>query len=364
METLSLLFVDDDPLFLDLISLLAADVFPGAQIVTLEHPNFVRAACERQHFDCVLLDYRMPTLNGVACAKGLHRILPYLPIILVTGSGDEVLAASAIHAGVTDYIPKSRLKAQSLRRTINNAIQITGQRRVIDEQRAELETFAHALAHDFKQPLRQITTFTQMISDELGDSKGQDVATHMAFVDTAARRLANLVDVMSDYTLLGRPVPITNLKLQDVVTDVSAALSCYIEERAGRIVSDVGQNIRGNATLMAQVLQNLIVNGLKYNTSSCPTVWISAAYVDEGVEILVRDNGIGIERQYHEAVFAPLVRLHSEAAYAGTGLGLTMVRKALARQEGVITCSSEPGQGTEFCITLAAARAGRRRAAA
>jgi len=362
METLSLLFVDDDPLFLDLISLIAGGVFPGAQVVTLEDPNLVRAACERQHFDCVLLDYRMPTLNGLACAKGLNRILPYLPIILVTGSGDETLATSAMHAGVTDYIPKSRLKAQSLKRAIKNAIQITSQRRVIDEQRAELETFAHALAHDFKQPLRQITTFTQMISDELGDDKGSDVATHMAFVDAAARRLANLVDVMSDYTLLGQPVPITNLNLRDVVSDVSVALSCYIEERAGRIVIDVDQNIRGNATLMAQVLQNLIVNGLKYNASSSPTVWISAAYVDDGVEILVRDNGIGIDRQYHEAVFAPLVRLHSEAAYSGTGLGLTMVRKALARQKGSITCSSEPGRGSEFCIRLAAARAGRRSA--
>ncbi|MDB5433310.1 MAG: hypothetical protein JWP35_4426 [Caulobacter sp.] len=352
MAPLSLLCVDDDALFLDFIALTAARVFPGARIDTLLDSMEVDGVCAATTYDCVVLDYRMPGLDGLACAKSLHAAYPYLPIILVTGAGDGEVATSALHNGVTDYVPKSRLSAQSLRRTIDNAIRLAAQKRTIDHQRVELETFTFALAHDFKQPLRQIVTFTRMLSAELGDGLPADAASHMTFLNTAARRLSKLVDAMSSYALLSQPAAMTPIDLGEVATEVCASLSSYIEDRKGRVVVTSAQTVYANRTLMTQVLLNLIVNGLKYNSSATPTVSIRTTTTKDHCRISVRDNGIGIDQQYQDQIFSPLVRLHSEAEYSGTGLGLTIVRRAMAAQNGAVTCRSGPGCGSEFLLKV------------
>src|ERR1700753_2768262 len=106
----------------------------------------------------------MPGMDGLACAKHLRSAHPHLPIVMSTGHGDEMLAAHAITHGITDYIPKSRITGPSLCRVVENGIRLTAQARVIEEQRSELENFAFALAHDFKQPIRQILTFSSLVS--------------------------------------------------------------------------------------------------------------------------------------------------------------------------------------------------------
>ena len=106
---------------------------------------------------------------------------------------------------------------------------------------------------------------------------------------------------------------------------------------------------------MAQVLQNLVVNGLRYNKSKRPRVVIRTETAAEGkCRIIVSDNGIGIENRYIDEIFRPLIRLHTNAEYPGTGLGLTITRKAVLAQGGDIWCESIPGQGSQFTIELAA----------
>ncbi len=99
--------------------------------------------------------------------------------------------------------------------------------------------------------------------------------------------------------------------------------------------------LHGNETLMIQVLQNLIVNGLRYNKSKVPRVDVSANSEDESWVIEVRDNGIGIAPEYQAEIFKPLIRLHSHKEYPGSGLGLTLARKAIVAQKGEIWCESE-----------------------
>lgn len=352
MERPSILFVDDDPMYLEVVTILSSEAFPESDVDTLEDSAMAQSICAAKKYDCVFLDYRMPKLDGLACGKNLRRSFPYLPIVLMTGAGDEMVATSALQNGATDYIPKLRLGVQSMERTVRNAINVTHQRRVIDEQRADLETFAFALAHDFKQPLRQMETFTKMISKGLGDGQPPAIARPLAYLCTAARQLSNLVDVMSQYTLLNKPVTIGDIRVGRVVDEVLTSLSAYIEERNGRVVLERDLVLRGNAVMMGQALQNLIINGLKYNSRADPTVWINMKDAEEYTELLVSDNGIGIERGSLETIFSPLVRLHSQTEYAGVGLGLAMVRKAVAAQNGTIICRSRPGVGSEFLISF------------
>jgi hypothetical protein len=352
----ALLVVDDNESDREIVALTLSAVFPKADILRVGDPREVKALCEQTDFDCVLLDYNMPEIDGVTLGRELRAASAYLPLVLMTNVGDEMLAAEALRSGLSDYLPKSRITADSMRRTIDRSIYICGQDRMIDEQRAEIENFAYALAHDFKQPIRQIATFTQMITMELADSDGGAIHQHPAFLGEAARRLGRLVDVMSQYTLLNQPPDLSAVDLDRVVEGLGASLGPYLVDRRAKLDAHVGLAVvHGNETLLTQVLQNLILNGLTYNRSRTPRVKVTTRRNGEAWIIDVADNGIGMQPEYLTDIFKPLVRLHTAADYPGTGLGLTLARKAVLAQKGAIWCDSTPGRGSTFHVRLPAA---------
>jgi hypothetical protein len=291
-------------------------------------------------------------MDGVSFAEELRPAHPHLPIVLVTGVGDEMLVSHALRRGVTDYIPKSRINVESMRRIAERAIQSCGLSKIVVTQREELETFAYALAHDFKQPIRQIRTFSELISQEMPNGDSATLQKYLTFLGQAAHRLSSLVDVMSQYTLLNQEPKLAPVSLATVIKNVREALATEIEERRAEVTFEGDRALHGNETLLGQVLQNLIVNGIKYNKSEVPRVEIHATCLDGECTITIRDNGIGIEEKYLAEIFRPLVRLHTTAEYAGTGLGLTLARKAILAQRGAITCESEVGVGSTFSVRM------------
>ncbi len=356
MANPTLLFIDDDPLFLDLLRLFAEEAYPAAHIVCLEHATDVAALCARQTFDCVVLDHNLPGVSGFDTARSLRQAFRYLPIILVTGVGDEMLAASVLKGGVNDYIPKARLSAGVLRRVCEQVMQAMSQRMIIDRQREDLETFAFALAHDIKQPLRQISIFSDLLMAQIEPEPTGEAAMFLRFIQSASGRLAELVDTMLDYAVLSQTVSCTDVHIGSVAEEVCTSLSNYIAQRNGRVEIAADCSLFANKALLAQILQNLVINGLKYNQSPVPTVSIQIAAGNGHCDIMVRDNGIGIEEQYLTDIFKPLRRLHNKDEFSGTGLGLAIVRKAVLTQNGSISCRSEPGSGTQFIVTLPQAK--------
>lgn len=351
----SVLVVDDSDAEREIVALTIGAAFPDAEVSLAAHPAAAREMCAQDSYDCVILDYNMPQTDGVTLAAELKVQATYLPIILMTSVGDEMLAAEALRSGISDYIPKSRITADSIRRTVDRSIHVCGQAKLIDEQRGELENFAYALAHDFKQPIRQITTFTQMISEEIAPDEHEGLQQHLTFLGDAARRLGKLVDVMSQYTLLNQPPEIADVDLGDVLASVRASLGPYLAERGGEfVVPAKPPRIRGNETLMTQVIQNLVTNGMLYNRSPTPRVEISAQRRQDNWDIAIGDNGVGIEAEYLADIFKPLVRLHTASEFPGSGLGLTLARKAILAQKGVIWCESELGRGSTFHVRLPA----------
>jgi signal transduction histidine kinase len=351
----ALLIVDDTQAERQLMEITLGAAFPKADILSASHPSQAKAMCEERHFDCVLLDYNMPEMDGLMLAHQLKAADAYLATVLMTSVGDEMLAAEALRSGISDYIPKGRITAESIQRSVARSILACSQARVIDQQRLELENFAYALAHDFKQPIRQITTFSMLIAEQLQDARVGDVQRHLAFLTGAAARLGKLVDVMSQYTLLNQPPDLADVDLGEVVDAVRSSLGPYFAERAGQFVSPAHPpTIRGNETLMIQVLQNLVVNGLRYNRSRSPRVELSAVREDGHWVLDLRDNGVGIEAAYLTEIFNPLVRLHNAAEYPGAGLGLTLARKAVTSQNGTIWCESVLGLGSVFRVRLPA----------
>lgn len=350
----ALLVVDDQDFQLKLMSLLLQQAFPHARIVTTTEPAAALVACEDQDFDCVLCDYQMPGMDGLAMAARLRERRPHLAFVLCTGGGDEMLAAEALCSGVTQYLPKTRVSPDSLKRTIGHAMQIMRQSRQIADQRDELEHFANALAHDFKQPIRQIGTFSALIEPALPADVDAEVALHFRFLKEAAARLGRLVEVMSQYAIVGQRPELGCVDMEEVCRHVQDMLRLHIADRGARVTVEGAAQAYANQPLMTQVVQNLVTNAIKYNTGDRPAAAIVLEQTQDRCLVRVRDNGIGIAADQLERVFQPLVRLHAGAAFEGTGLGLAVTRKAVLAQDGKVWCRSEVGRGSEFFVDVPA----------
>jgi len=358
MTQRAFLILDDSASERLIIQHVLSSAFPLAAISQADGAAAARDILSTAPLDCILLDYSMPQMDGVEFAEELRAAYPNMPIVLVTGVGDEMLVSHAIRRGVTDYIPKSRINVESMRRIVERAIQACGLKKIVGAQREELETFAYALAHDFKQPIRQIRTFTELIAQEVPNGNSESLQRYLEFLGQAAHRLSNLVDVMSQYTLLNQEPDLRPVALGTIISDVTNALVSEFEERNAILVFEGDATLHGNRTLLGQVLQNLVVNGIKYNTCETPRVEVRAETADGECTIAIRDNGIGIDSQYLSEIFRPLVRLHTAKEYSGTGLGLTLARKAIVAQHGAIWCESELGVGSTFYIRIPIAAVG------
>ncbi len=133
-------------------------------------------ACEKHTFDCALIDYRMPGYDGLHGVDVMHERLPYMSIIMVTGKGDELVAAEAMKLGASDYIPKSHINAESIRRIIESTMEKAALQKKVAQQQEEYKKFASVLVHDLRSPITIIQAFAGFIEEDLrAESPDKDI---------------------------------------------------------------------------------------------------------------------------------------------------------------------------------------------
>jgi len=354
MKLNSILVVDDDGLERLLMNNTLMRAFHTENILMAAQPEEALDLCRFDAPSCVFIDYNMLRMDGLELGALIRKEMPYIPLVLMTAVGDETLAATAIRNGFSDYVPKSRIDPESIVGIVERAVRNMEQARKIDQQREELEHFAYALSHDFRKPIRQLCSLSEILQQQIGATGDADALQNLNSMCEAATRLSALAEGMSQYMQLNKPAELGLVEIDDVVTVVRSHLEDNVAEHNGVIVSSPMQRtVYGNTTLLALVLQNLIINGLRYNKSPAPQVTLTFQDTPFGrLRLYVRDNGIGVEERFRNEIFRPLVRLHSASEFPGTGLGLTIARKAVYAMGGTIGCSSEPGTGSEFFIEL------------
>lgn len=219
---------------------------------------------------------------------------------------------------------------------------------------ADLERFAYVAAHDLQEPCRTICSFAQLLERRCGDQLGGEGREYLAFVSTGAQRMRDLIHGLLRYSRVDRntlrldPVDL-GLVLQSALADLGDAVA-----KTGATVSS-GElpMVRGDAVQLRQVFVNLIGNALKFQPQGQhPEVSVSASVADGQCEVVIRDNGIGIDPQYADEVFGMFRRLHGGNAYPGTGIGLALVKRIVEAHGGRIWFDSAPGQGCAFHIAL------------
>ena len=218
----------------------------------------------------------------------------------------------------------------------------------------ELDEFAHLASHDLKEPLRAILTFSQLLEQDLGAELPEDARRDLEFITNSAARMQRLINDLLALSRAGRAdMRQTTVALASCVKSALQALSMRIRETGADIQIDELPEVTGDVTMLTQLYQNLIGNALKFSSpDQKPCIQITASRGGEGRVFGVKDNGIGIKREYLEKVFQPFRRLHVAPNQEGTGIGLAICRKVVERHGGRIWVDSQPGEGAFFQFTL------------
>lgn len=217
----------------------------------------------------------------------------------------------------------------------------------------EPDDFASIVSHDLKEPLSGIRGYSEILLEDYQDTLDADGRRRLNVLIQMCDRMAASIDSLLTFSRVGRvESPEAVVDLNAVAEEVLQTYCPTIGARRGsvRIVGRLPM-VKGDAVLIGEVLGNLIANGLKFNRSDPPRVEIGSV-AGELPTIYVRDNGIGIPPEHHQAIFAIFRRLHPRREFEGTGAGLTIVRKIVESHGGRIWLESEPGRGATFFFTL------------
>jgi PAS domain S-box-containing protein len=235
----------------------------------------------------------------------------------------------------------------------DRTIQLERMNRELVALNAELDEFTHMASHDLQEPLRSLTSFSDLLRKDLGQSLPERAARDLGFITDAAKRMHMLVHDLLALSRAGRVAKKREkVSLSECVDQALEALAMRVKETGARISRDALPDVWGDSTLLTQLYQNLIGNALKFSGDQRPIIQLTFEERDGDQIFGVKDNGIGIDPKYVQEIFKPFKRLHGPEKYEGSGIGLAICRKIVERHGGKIWVESESGKGAHFRFTI------------
>jgi PAS domain S-box-containing protein len=226
----------------------------------------------------------------------------------------------------------------------------------LERSNRELQDFAYVASHDLQEPLRKISTFTDLVVEEYGSRLDDEASMYLQRVQRAALRMSRLIkDLLSFSRVTSRTRPFERVDLTAVMTDVLSDLEVLIRDSGGTVDLGPLPRVEADPMQMRQLFQNIIGNALKFRRHGVrPAITIHEGKAERKgwTRIEVADNGIGFDEKYLDRIFTPFQRLHSVGEYGGTGIGLAICRRIVERHHGVITARSALDEGTTFMVDL------------
>lgn len=246
---------------------------------------------------------------------------------------------------------------ESLRPLLLNLHQTTHTLRTreleLQQKNEQLENFAYIASHDLKEPVRTMTSFTQLLREDFGEKFDEEGQQYLNFIERAGLRIQRMIDGLLRYARVGSTGTAEPVELNELVDEILFDYRAAIEEKRARIQVTKLPTSYGRRLELRQLFQNLIANALKFHRpGEPPLVEITGVSHPERDEIRVRDHGIGIDAKFHDSIFQVFRRLHRNEEYEGTGIGLAYCRRVVESHGGTIRIESEPGQGSTFVVFL------------
>ncbi|HEX2869222.1 MAG TPA: response regulator [Ignavibacteriales bacterium] len=224
----------------------------------------------------------------------------------------------------------------------------------LERSNRDLELFAYVASHDLQEPVRNVSNYTTLLERRYRnafDEKGQQM---LAFITEGSRRMQDLIQDLLSYSRLSNVEnKFEMVDLNEVVSDSFKNLKAAIDESNAVIKTDRLPAVKAVRAQMLQLFQNLLSNAIKYrNPAKMPEIEIGCYKMGSKIVFFIKDNGIGIEKEYFDRIFVIFQRLHDRGSYPGTGIGLTICKKIIERHGGRMWVESEIGKGSAFFFTL------------
>lgn len=217
----------------------------------------------------------------------------------------------------------------------------------------ELEQFAYVVSHDMKQPIRTVISYLSLLKRKYTGAIDDTGMEYINYSIEGANKMNDLIRDILQYSRIEHQVSfVGDVSIGDIVSKVCKNLKDTLTTSNAEVLADFLPVISGNDTMLTELFQNLIENGIKYNKSEKRTVQIHATESGLFWKFEISDNGIGFDEQYAHQIFKMFKRLHSDAEFPGTGIGLTICQKVVEKHGGKIWAHSEIGKGSTFLFTL------------
>jgi PAS domain S-box-containing protein len=301
---------------------------------------------------------------------GVMRYLHSFGRTYFTQEGEPYLLVGMIQDVTAQMLWQQRQKeneAELQKRVSERTIELENLNQELKRTNANLEEFAYAASHDMKEPIRKIHLFTDRLKQELQAKLTPEQENLFSRVENAAKRMSLLIEDLLTYSHVSKGMSHResvdlNLKVRNVLED----LEVVIDEKQATITVGPLPTITGHKRQVQQLFQNLIGNALKYSKPDLPPEISITSRIVNGSEtglqftaddarrqyhlVEVKDNGIGFEQEDAERIFNVFTRLHGNAEYKGTGVGLSIAKKVVENHQGFIWAESQPNVGTTFKI--------------
>jgi len=262
---------------------------------------------------------------------------------------DDKGATAGVFAAARDVTELNRAH-EELRQSIEN----------LERSNSDLEQFAYVASHDLQEPLRMVSSYTQLLAERYGDKLDDDARDFIGYAVDGSIRMQTLINDLLQYARVGtRGREFAPTDTREPLDRALATLQSRVEE-SGAVVS-IGDlpTVLADEAQITQLFQNLLGNAIKFaKTGEAPHIDVSASWKNGEWIFSVADSGVGIDPKYQERVFEIFQRLHSRSEYSGTGIGLAVCKRIIERHGGRIWVASELGQGATFKFSLPGQRNG------
>jgi len=319
----------------------------------------------KHEFAIVLLDVEMPGMDGYETAQLMRSAerTKLVPIIFVTaGDRSDERTFRGYEAGAVDFLYKP-INAHTLKSKADVFIELYRKTRelqllnatlertaaALSDKIADLEDVNQTLSHDLRSPLRSIRGFSEVLAEQQGalDEEGADAVQRI--LRATARMTRMLDDLYGLLQLSAHETDIASVDTSKLLADVVESLGSDVTESRATVKHDELPIVRTNRRLVSQIFQNLIANSIKFRGVDQPAIHVSAERRGDAWQFGFRDNGIGIAPADRERVFRLFEKFGSEA---GSGVGLTLCKRAVEKLGGKIWVGTETRSGATFYYTI------------
>jgi len=348
----TILIVDDNPTNLSVLF----EYLNQAHLKVVVAQDGLSAIERIQHIvpDLILLDVMMPGIDGFETLRRLKTIevVKDIPVIFMTSLSDTVDEVRGLEAGAVDYITKP-VQVEIVLARINTHLTIRNLQKNLQEKNAELDAFAHTVAHDLKTPLALILGYTEMLAKDADHLERQKLQSMAESVHRNGRKMINIIDELFLLSSVRKgKAECEPIDMAAIVAQAQDRLTQMLAEYQGKLVLPASWPIaKGYGPWLEEVWTNYLSNGLKYGGQP-PQLECGAAPQPDGmIRFWVKDNGPGIDLEAQKMLFTEFTKLNKVRAN-GHGLGLSISRRIVEKLGGEVGVESEIGQGSLFYFTL------------